>query len=77
MTTHLYADNIECWREVRCIDVIEAAPANISREYCAEGDTRRGDEIRISRIRSEGAPHGMCTTRADEINAALLEFLKS
>jgi non-heme chloroperoxidase len=25
----------------------------------------------------EGAPHGMCTTRADEINAALLEFLKS
>jgi non-heme chloroperoxidase len=25
----------------------------------------------------EGASHGMCTTRADEINAALLEFLKS
>jgi non-heme chloroperoxidase len=23
-----------------------------------------------------GAPHGMCTTRADEINADLLAFLK-
>jgi hypothetical protein len=52
MTTHLYADNMECWREVRCIDVIEAAPADKSREFCAEGDTLRGDEIRISRIRS-------------------------
>ncbi len=25
----------------------------------------------------EGAPHGMCTTRADEVNQALLEFLNS
>ena len=25
----------------------------------------------------EGAPHGMCTTRADEVNQALLEFLRS
>jgi non-heme chloroperoxidase len=25
----------------------------------------------------EGAPHGMCTTRADEINQALLDFLQS
>ena len=25
----------------------------------------------------EGAPHGMCTTRVDEINAALVEFLKA
>jgi len=24
-----------------------------------------------------GAPHGMCTTRADEINADLLAFIKS
>ena len=23
----------------------------------------------------EGAPHGMCTTRKDEINAALLSFI--
>jgi AraC-like DNA-binding protein len=52
MTTHLYVDNVECWREVRCIDVIEAAPADMSREFSAEGDTLRSDEIRISRIRS-------------------------
>jgi non-heme chloroperoxidase len=25
----------------------------------------------------EGAPHGMCTTLADKVNADLLEFLKS
>jgi hypothetical protein len=24
-----------------------------------------------------GGPHGMCTTRADEINEALLDFLKA
>jgi hypothetical protein len=24
-----------------------------------------------------GAPHGMCTTHADQVNAALLEFLKA
>jgi pimeloyl-ACP methyl ester carboxylesterase len=24
-----------------------------------------------------GAPHGMCTTHADQINSALLEFLKA
>lgn len=26
---------------------------------------------------SEGAPHGMCTTRKDEVNADLLAFIKS
>ena len=33
----------------------------------------KGAELKILK----GAPHGMCTTRKDEINAALLSFIRA
>jgi hypothetical protein len=48
MMSHLHVDNEEYWREIVCAQVMEAAPADIPPDFCADMDTFRRGEIQIS-----------------------------
>ena len=52
MTAHMDENDAQSWREIRCIDVMEAAPIGMPLNLCTDMIATRSAEIRISRIRS-------------------------
>jgi AraC family transcriptional activator of tynA and feaB len=52
MTGHLRGEDAERWREVRCIEVMEMAPAGMPGDISVDMDTVGRAEISVSRISS-------------------------